>query len=114
MGVKILFFIGVLCLACANILTIDKVIFSSRLYTYLFFKHEPNYQLPDGYKLVYSQSEKAYAIKVGDEYLWEGRAETETMCLSISNPTLCFDSGTAKGYAHAYILSHQPKVSDFK
>jgi hypothetical protein len=80
---------------------------------------EPNYTLPNGLQLVYSKEEKRYSIKRNwifqNEYLWEdSRGCIQPMFISISKPTMFADSGSAKAYAHLYIIQEQPTVTDFK
>jgi hypothetical protein len=101
-------------LILSTVLLIDRLAYQNRIYTKLFVTPEPNYQLPKGYTLRYSAKEKGYAIQVGDEYLYEGKFGTMPMYLSISKPTICFDSDIAKGYAHKYITKEADKITDFK
>lgn len=89
----------------------DDILFNSEHYYAIALKPDCEYKVPAGYKIVYSQTEKMYAVKVlnyEDNYLTELRHTTDCFS-SIKEPTLFYDSCHAKTYLKEYIQSLQPK-----
>lgn len=91
---------------------VDDAFFNSKNFNKIVYGSDCNYEVPAGYKIVYSENKKKYAVKVlltEDYYLHNGRGGITTTYSYISEPSLFEDSCGAKAYLKAYIKQIQPK-----
>lgn len=96
---------------------IDHFYNNDTLYANMRYPKKCDYVVPSGYKIVYSDSIKRYAIAVlsyKDYYLYIQTIGIEPMFSSIAGPTYFYDSCTAKGMLEKYIYDISPKALYFK
>lgn len=93
---------------------IDWAAFNDRYFNAVVYSKECDFIVPDGYKIVYSESRGTYAVNKGDTYLWHGRYGLSFTWPKITSPSQFLDSCTAKGALHEYLIGEQPKSTDFK
>lgn len=96
---------------------IITVIINPSILNPILYKADCSYQVPQGYKIAYSEEDKLYVVKVlehEDYYLYNGFSKPKTMFSSIAKPALFKDSCGAKGFLKAYIQDKQPKIQGYK
>lgn len=96
---------------------IDHEYFHSKYMNKLLCTPDCEYPVPAGYKLVYNETTKEYAVRVlqwNDSYLYRSRTYGITdMYSSIAHPCVFEDSCSAKGFIKEYINQTKP-VAGFK
>lgn len=107
-------FIGFVVFALAFL--IDSIFFNSK-YTNKLYGSDCLFEVPEGYKLMYSQEENNYVvaqISYGDvTYLSAGKYGISNYHLH-KEPSKFDDSCQAKAYLKAYIIQQQPKIKGYK
>jgi len=86
----------------------------NRYSNYLFTERDCELQIPAGFKIVYSEDKKMYAIQNPDrpwEYLFRNKG-VDWLSISIAGPDLFYDTCSAKGFIKEYL--DRRKVTEFK
>lgn len=113
------FLLGVLSLLLIGILLmmIDHVFLDNKYWNKFQYGSDCTYIVPEGYKIVYSESKKKYAVRLldmGDHYLYNGRFGPDDMFSHIADPAYFDDSCEAKSFLKAYLKEREPRAIDFK
>lgn len=92
---------------------IDLLFTEGRNTYHVILKKNCDYILPANTKVVKSHKRNLYAIKIGEEYLCNGRIGFTEYSLQISEPVLFYDSCTAKTAFKLYWDDmYQPKSDE--
>ncbi len=96
---------------------IDVELFNCKIYNKIFYGSDCSFTIPDGYKVVYNNDTKKYAVRVllyPDYYLYTNIEGVTTKYSAIAKPGIFTDSCEAKGYLKGYLKIIQPTMAGFK